>query len=194
VNQLADQLSSSDVPAARQTTLDAQVRSRIQQELSRLREEEQSVREEIERTLEKENLDKERSMAGAENQTEGENSSGAGNVKSGPLLLGDVDEVRKKVDRFNSKREQTEFTTVRSLGEDVVKCYQYVWLHFLREIHKGLNVVRNNPTTTLDCWREVTKFKQAVDAAEQVRRFLYCDPDEDIHYAHVEICRYPSIE
>jgi MICOS complex subunit MIC19 len=120
VNHLADQLSSPDVPASRQSTLDGQVRARIQAELSRLREEERSVREEIERTLEKENLDKERSMAGAE----AEGSTEAGNVKSSVTLLGDVDEVRKKVDRFQTKRELDEFTTIRALGEEVATCYK----------------------------------------------------------------------
>jgi altered-inheritance-of-mitochondria protein 13 len=143
VNQLADQLSSPNVPAARQTTLDAQVRSKIQEELSRLREEEENVREEIERTLEKENLDKERSMAGAESEAEAGGSSSVGNIKSGPLLLGDVDEVRKKVDRFHSKRELDEFTTVHSLGEEVATCYKYVNVNPC-----GLAIVKLFPETT----------------------------------------------
>jgi MICOS complex subunit MIC19 len=120
VNHLADQLSSPDVTASRQSTLDGQVRAKIQAELSRLREEERSVREEIERTLEKENLDKERSMAGAE----AEGSTEAGNVKSSVALLGDVDDVRRKVDRFQTKRELDEFATIRALGEEVATCYK----------------------------------------------------------------------
>jgi altered-inheritance-of-mitochondria protein 13 len=119
VNQLADNLASPDVPPSRQTTLDEQVRGRIQAELSRLRSEEQAVRDEIERTLEKENLDKERSMANAE-----DGADGAGGVKSSVALLGDVDEIRRKVDRFHSKRELEDYATIRSLSEEVSTCYR----------------------------------------------------------------------
>jgi altered-inheritance-of-mitochondria protein 13 len=122
VNHLSDQLASPDVPPSRQSTLDEQVRSRIQQELGRLRDEEQHVREEIERTLEKENLDRERNMAGGE----AEGSEGAGHVKSSVTLLGDVDEIRRKVDRFQSKRELEDYASIKSLGEAVATCYRYV--------------------------------------------------------------------
>jgi altered-inheritance-of-mitochondria protein 13 len=122
VNQLSDNLASPNVPPSRQTTLDEQVRSRIHAELSRLREEEQAVRDEIERALEKENLDKERSMAG---QTgEDEDSESAGSIKSSVTMLEDIEDVRKKVDRFHSKRELEDYASIRALSDDVATCYR----------------------------------------------------------------------
>jgi MICOS complex subunit MIC19 len=114
------------VPPARQTTLDSQVRARIQAEITHLQEEEQVVRAEIERALEKENLDKERSMAGAESLTAEGAEGEAGNVKSSTALLGDLEEIRQKVDRFKSRQDLSEFPEVKAKGEAVVTCYQFV--------------------------------------------------------------------
>ncbi|TFK55325.1 hypothetical protein OE88DRAFT_1623751 [Heliocybe sulcata] len=140
VNHLSDTSASPDTPPERQSTLDAHIRQRIQAELAHLREEESHVREEIERALEKENLDRERDMAGDE----------SGQVKSTTALLGDVDELRKQVERFHSKKEEEDFVGARTRGEAVVQCF------------------RNNPSTPLDCWKQVTEFKASVAHVEEV--------------------------
>ncbi|EPQ58514.1 hypothetical protein GLOTRDRAFT_127009 [Gloeophyllum trabeum ATCC 11539] len=143
VNNLSDNLASPDTPPERQSSLDAHIRSRIQVELARLREEEEHVREEIERALEKENLDRERDMAGDETD------SGVGQVKSTTALLGDVDELRKQVERFHSKKDDDDFVAARLKSEAVVQCY------------------KNNPSTTLDCWKQVDEFKASVAHLEE---------------------------
>ena len=104
VNHLSDQLASHETSAERQTTLDAHIRSRIQSDLRRLRDEEESVRQQIEAALEKENLEKEKSM-----------------TKSSTSLMGDLEEIRSKVDRFESRQE---FEGVKQKGEAVVSCYR----------------------------------------------------------------------
>jgi MICOS complex subunit MIC19 len=119
VNHLSDQLHASEVPPARQTTLDEQIRARIQNELAHLREEENSVREEIERALEKENLDKERALAGGSDEENG-------GAKSSTALMGDLEEVRQKVDRFKTRRDLTDFPEVKVKGEAVVSCFKCV--------------------------------------------------------------------
>lgn len=169
MNHLSDQLASSDVPAERQSTLDGQVRARIQSELSRLREEERAVREEIEHALEKENLDKERSMAGAEADAGAESESG--NVKSSAALQGDLDEIQHKVDRFHSKRDLSDLPDVKAKADAVASCYQYVAIHIcmLPVMIDSVLEHRANPTNSLDCWREVTEFKASVAQLEQVR-------------------------
>ncbi|EIN07596.1 hypothetical protein PUNSTDRAFT_135118 [Punctularia strigosozonata HHB-11173 SS5] len=147
VNQLANQMQSSSVPPERQATLDEQVRSRIQSELTRLREEEENIRRQIELALEKENLDRERNMAGGEN--DGSVDGSAGNVKSSAALMGDLNELQSKVDRFHAKRDLTAYPAVKESGDAVVSCY------------------RSNPTTPLNCWREVAQFKASVAEVEK---------------------------
>lgn len=83
------------------------------------------MRREIEQALEKENLDREREMAG-ETGTEGEEGGGTGSVKSSAALMGDLEEVRSKVDRYQARRELEEFPEVKANGEAVVECYQCV--------------------------------------------------------------------
>ncbi|TFY64446.1 hypothetical protein EVJ58_g2619 [Rhodofomes roseus] len=117
VNQLADHMAAPDPPPERQSSIDAQIRARIQSELARLRTEEADVKAEIERTLEKENLDRERAMAG-------EQEEGAGAVKSSAALMGDLEELRSKVDRFKVRRELEGYATVVEKGRAVVSCYQ----------------------------------------------------------------------
>lgn len=148
VNQLSDQLASPAIPPERQTTLDAHVRARMDAELARLRAEEEEVRAEIERALEKENLDRERGMAG-ESAAAPEGEDAAGSVKSSAALMGDLEEVRRKVERFHQRQEAQDFAEVRAKGEAVVSCY------------------RSHPKTTLDCWREVGEFKASVAQLEQ---------------------------
>ncbi|KZT03427.1 uncharacterized protein LAESUDRAFT_368682 [Laetiporus sulphureus 93-53] len=144
VNQLADHLASPETPPERQSSIDAHIRSRIQTELARLRAEEEQVKAEIERALEKENLDRERSMAGEE-----EGEGGAGGVKSSAALMGDLEEVRQKVERYNARHELEGYSEVHGKGEAVVSCY------------------KKHATAPLDCWREVSDFKASVAQIEQ---------------------------
>jgi altered-inheritance-of-mitochondria protein 13 len=101
--------------------LDAHIRSRIQNELEHLRQEEENVRQEIEQALEKENLDGEKIMAGEASEGDG---SAIGGVKSGAALTGDLEEIRKKVDRFHSRRDLSDFPGLKANGEDVTSCYR----------------------------------------------------------------------
>ncbi|EIM82595.1 uncharacterized protein STEHIDRAFT_161123 [Stereum hirsutum FP-91666 SS1] len=150
VNHLSDQSSAPGTSAPRQETIDGLIRQRIEVEIERLREEEKQVRDEIERELEKENLDRERSMAGdASSPEHAEDESTVGDIKSSAVLMGDLEEVRSKVERFQHRRELTELPTLKAKGEAVVECY------------------RSNPTTSLNCWREVAEFKSAVSQVEQ---------------------------
>ena len=100
MNQLSDRQERREDPG-----LDAHVRLRIQVELERLRDEENKVREQIEAGLEKENLEKEKSMTG---------TSGT--------LIGDVEEIQSKVNRFQTMREESE--GMRMVKERLVSCYK----------------------------------------------------------------------
>ncbi|KAI0710436.1 hypothetical protein C8T65DRAFT_648357 [Cerioporus squamosus] len=147
VNQLVDHQASPEIPHERQLTIDAHIRSRIQSELSRLQSEEERVREEIERALEKENLDRERGMAGEESASE--EAGPAGSVKSSAALMGDLEELRGKIEKYHARQNSEELSAVRAKGEEVVSCY------------------KSHPTTTLDCWKAVEEFKSSVAQVEQ---------------------------
>ncbi|OBZ75772.1 MICOS complex subunit mic19 [Grifola frondosa] len=147
VNHLTDHLASPDTPPERQSSIDAHIRSRIQAELSRLHSEEEKVKEEIERALEKENLDREREMAGEESASE---DGTAGSVRSSAALMGDLEELRQKVERFHARQATDELAEVRGKGEEVILCY------------------KSHPSTTLDCWKAVEEFKTSVARVEQV--------------------------
>ncbi|KAJ7752147.1 hypothetical protein B0H16DRAFT_1547549 [Mycena metata] len=138
VDTLADNAASPTPSPARQNSIDAHIRARIQAELQQLRAEEQSVRDQIYAALEKENLDRERAMAGDPDS-----------VKTSAALLADLDEVRAKVDRFHARRDLSEFPTLRQDSEALVACY------------------KNNATTPLNCWQQVDKFKASVAQVEQ---------------------------
>jgi altered-inheritance-of-mitochondria protein 13 len=122
VNQLSDRVNTPETTPERQSTLDAHIRSRIQNELEHLKQEEENVRLEIERALEKENLDRERSMAGE--ASEGEEGGTTGSLKSSASLMGDLEEIRSKVDKYQAKRDLTEFPDVKESGEAVMSCYK----------------------------------------------------------------------
>ncbi|KAI0713326.1 hypothetical protein C8Q76DRAFT_619880 [Earliella scabrosa] len=147
VNQLVDQKASPAIPHERQLTIDAHIRSRIESELSRLHQEEERVRDEIERALEKENLDRERALAGEESASD--EAGPAGSVKSSAALMGDLEELRQKVEKYHARQNSEELSTVRAKGEEVVLCY------------------KSHPTTTLDCWKAVEEFKASVAQVEQ---------------------------
>jgi len=122
VNQLSDRVNTLATTPERQSTLDAHIRSRIQNELEHLKQEEENVRLEIERALEKENLDRERSMAGE--ASAGEDSGATGSIKSSASLMGDLEEIRGKVDKYQARRDLSQFPDVRENGEAVVSCYK----------------------------------------------------------------------
>jgi len=152
VNHLSDHAASTETTPERQTTLDAHIRARIQAELEHLRQEEENVRQEIAQALEKENLDREREMAGHEQAADAEDSNaegGVGSVKSSAALQGDLEEVRQKLDKYKAKQELTESLEIKAHAEALVTCY------------------KNNPTTTLDCWREVQTFKASIAELEK---------------------------
>jgi len=104
------------------------------------------VRMEIESALEKENIERER---GVEGELEGEQEEGETQVKSSASLRADLEEVQKKVERFQSRRSLEDVPDVKEAKEAVVECY------------------RRNTATTLECWKEVAVFKGSVAKAEQ---------------------------
>jgi altered-inheritance-of-mitochondria protein 13 len=108
---------SPDTSPERQSTLDAHVRARIQAELQHLRAEEESVQKEIELALERENIDREMSSAEGEPSDEGD-------VKNSMTLMGDLEEIRTKVDRFQTRRQLSDYPAVKESGEAVVLCYR----------------------------------------------------------------------
>ncbi|KAH7921482.1 hypothetical protein BV22DRAFT_1072217 [Leucogyrophana mollusca] len=144
VNHLTDRMVSPETTPERQTTLDSHVRSRIQAELEHLRTEEDNVRKEIELALEKENLDHEMNLTGG--IATGEDTHDK--VMSSTALLGDLEEIRTKVDRFQTRQQLSDFPSVKESGEAVVSCY------------------KSHLKTPLDCWREVSEFKASVAHAE----------------------------
>lgn len=123
MNHLSDHLASTETTPDRQTTLDAHIRARIQADLQHLQEQEELVRREIEVALEKENLEKEQSMAGEASGEQGEEST-SGSVRSSTALMGDLEEISSKVDRYHSRHELEGIQAVKEKGEAVVSCYR----------------------------------------------------------------------
>ncbi len=80
------------------------------------------MRREIEAALERENLDRERSMTG----NEGDGDGAHGDVKNPTVLLGDLEEVRQKVDRYRARASLTEHPEVKEAREAIASCYRYV--------------------------------------------------------------------
>ncbi|RDB21549.1 MICOS complex subunit mic19 [Hypsizygus marmoreus] len=148
VNQLSDRLDTPETSPERQSSLDAIIRSRIHSELEHLKQEEEAVRQEIENALEKENLDRERSMVD-ESPEAAEDESVVGRIPSSTALMGDLEEIRSKVDKYQARRDLSEYPEVKAAGEAVISCY------------------KANLTTPLECWQEVTKFKESVAQVEQ---------------------------
>ena len=79
------------------------------------------MRQEIERALEKENLDREKSMAGEASEDDGDV---VGSVRSSASLMGDLEEIKSKVDKYQAKRDLSEFPDVKANGDAVVSCYK----------------------------------------------------------------------
>ncbi|TFK72581.1 hypothetical protein BDN72DRAFT_869491 [Pluteus cervinus] len=141
VNHLSDQSASPETTTERQSTLDAHIRSRIRAEIEHLRKEEEDIRHEIEAALEKENLDHDRVHASAA----GDESS----IASSAVLSGDLEELRSKVDKYHDRKDLADFPGLKLDADALVACY------------------RGNPTTPLDCWKEVQNFRQSVSKLEQ---------------------------
>ncbi|KIK81615.1 hypothetical protein PAXRUDRAFT_832721 [Paxillus rubicundulus Ve08.2h10] len=144
VDHLSDRLASPETTFERQATIDARIRAQIQSELKALRNEEENVQREIQRALEKENLDREIGGVGDGNVYT--------DIKNSSSLIGDLEEIRAKVDRFQTRNELDDLRSVKETGEAVALCY------------------RSSATTPLDCWREVAQFKAA--AADAEARYL----------------------
>ena len=108
VNQLEHSNASETTPE-HQSILDSHIRARIRDEIELLKKDEEDVRWEIELALQKENLDREKSMA---SEGDGANSS---------VLLGDMDEMRIRIDKYASRRKSVE---VEAVGDAVVECYK----------------------------------------------------------------------
>jgi len=128
--------------------LDSHIRSRIQDELARLRQEEESIKQEIELALEKENLDRERELAGEESVSE-DDAQAAGGVKSSAAMIGDLEDLKHKVDRYQKRREDISVSELQAKSSAVVDCY------------------RSHASTSLDCWKEVNNFRLSVVELEQ---------------------------
>jgi len=79
------------------------------------------VQSEIARALEKENL---RTEARIATTSKGDEESGTGTVvASSASLREDVEEVRRRVERFQKRREELGVQGAESAREEVVKCY-----------------------------------------------------------------------
>ncbi|KAG6331454.1 hypothetical protein ID866_7632 [Astraeus odoratus] len=140
VDYLSDRLASPETTPERQSSLDNHIRSRIQAELQILRAEEEKVQQEIQRALEKENIEREVDAGDAS----------VHDTKNSETLIGDLEEIKTKVDRYQSRRQLSDFPFVKEATEEVVSCY------------------RSNKSTPLECWQQVARFKAAVAEAETV--------------------------
>ena len=122
MNRLSDRLESSGTTPERQTILDAHIRARIHDELEHLRREEEQIRQEIERALERENLDREKALAGETSEGDG---NSAGDIRNSVALLGDVEEIRSKIEMYHSTKKISEYPEVEASSAAVAECYRY---------------------------------------------------------------------
>ena len=101
--------------------------------------------------------------AGAETDTEG---GAHGDIKNSTVLLGDLEEIRQKVERYRERASLTDHLSVKEAREAVTSCYQYVPPPEPESLFH--HPCRANPTTTLNCGSEVAAFRSAVAELEQV--------------------------
>jgi len=151
VNHLSDELSTPDPNPNRQTILDDHVRSRIHAEMARLREEEAGVRAEIEHALERENIDRERTSAVPEQDSDSVATDGA--VRTSLSLREDVRQVQQKIERLQKLKEMDDVLEVKATSEMLVECYRYVPLTLdLRDIYSipGLKKEPSNAIKLLE--------------------------------------------
>ena len=120
VNHLADASASSEVSTDRQSTLDAHIRSRIQGEIQRLRQEEEGVRKEIQNVLEKEVLALDGDVARSRDSETDEPGAPLNSI----VLLGDVEEVKQKVDKYHTRLSSGEADTMKSTASALLTCYK----------------------------------------------------------------------
>lgn len=70
-------------------------------------------------------------MAGEESASDAESDvdeDGAGKIRNSAALMGDLEEIKQKVDRFQSRRELDAMETVKDSREAVLSCYRLVIL------------------------------------------------------------------
>ncbi|PWN21763.1 hypothetical protein BCV69DRAFT_154673 [Microstroma glucosiphilum] len=143
---------SDPLPSSRQSYLDSSVRSAISSELARLRKQEAEVTAQIQSKLEAENLaieEKHSSKSQQSKSTESDSKSGAG--RSSDSLRKELEEVKRKISRHDSGRKQVENAPgVKEARKSVIECYKEV-----------------GTSRTLDCWKEVKAFTDAVEKAER---------------------------
>jgi len=143
--QLSSSLAETTPTPEREQVLDSHVRARVREEVAHLQEQEAEVRNEIARALEKENLRTEGRIASSTSHDENDGTV----VASSASLREDVEEVRRRVERFQKRWEELGVHGAESAREGVVKCY------------------KDHPKRPLDCWREVEEFRKQVSALEQ---------------------------
>jgi len=134
---LSSSLAETTPTPEREETLDSHVRARIREEVAGLRAQEAEVQNEIARALAKENLRTEARIATQGGDGDGENGAGGAVVASSASLREDVEEVRRRVEKFQKRREELGVLGAESARAEVVTCY------------------RDHPARPLECWREV---------------------------------------
>jgi len=87
-----------------------------------LKRDEENIRQEIEQALEKENLDREISMSGEAS----EDSGSHGSIKNSAALLGDLEEIRAKIEKHQSSKKSPEHAAVDAQAAVVADCYRCV--------------------------------------------------------------------
>jgi len=110
-------------------------------------------------------------MAGEASEGDGNSS---GDIKSSTSLQGDLEEIRQKVSKYQSRKELAEYPEVKSSGDAVVECYRYLLTHLVH-CSCAQSQCRRNTTRPLDCWKEVDHFKNSVAKLEQVGVFMSCN-------------------
>ncbi|OCB91383.1 P-loop containing nucleoside triphosphate hydrolase protein [Sanghuangporus baumii] len=152
MSHLADAAASPSPTPQRQSSIDAQIRARIHSEVSRLQQEEEDIRKEIELSLAKENLDLEAKGAGHSDDDDGDGGlleEDAHKALNSNVILGDLEEVRQKVEKYRSKREDVEQNPAEQAAKALSSCYE------------------SNANRPLECWKEAAAFKASVAQMEQ---------------------------
>lgn len=122
--QLSSSLAETTPTPEREETLDSHVRARIREEVAQLREQEAEVQNEIARALARENLKTETRIATTTTAKDDEEGGEGMVVASSVSLREDVEEVRRRVERFQKRREELGVQRAESAREEVVKCYR----------------------------------------------------------------------
>ncbi|WFD06996.1 hypothetical protein MVES1_002351 [Malassezia vespertilionis] len=137
MKQVKPDTSAASPDVSRQGILDKSIQDKIHDELSKLRKQEQDMQKQIELALEKENIEK-----------QGKPWFGKDKGQSSELLKKELDRVKAKIDKC-ATRDIDSFPSLKSARDDVVQCYT------------------NKPARTLDCWKEIETFKQAMVNVQQ---------------------------